>query len=286
MRSKFILAAALCAIAVPAPAMAGAVVSGFNSSQFPPIDDGFLSGGMGFNANFFGQTYSTAYVSSNGYITFGAGSSTYTPTGLGAAYVGLPIIAAFFADVDTQGAGDNDIAFGTGVFNGRNAFGATWPGVGYYDNSTDKLNNFQLLLVERGDTGAGNFDIVFNYDSIQWESGDVESPGDNGLGGNSAAVGYNAGTGNQPGTYFQFAGSQTPGAFLNGGSNALATNSNVGVAGRYVFNVRNGTVTPEPGAVPEPGTWALLILGFGAVGGAMRRRAAVAKVSRMRLTYA
>lgn len=26
------------------------------------------------------------------------------------------------------------------------------------------------------------------------------------------------------------------------------------------------------GAVPEPGTWALLILGFGAVGGAMRRR--------------
>ncbi|MFZ5720921.1 MAG: PEPxxWA-CTERM sorting domain-containing protein [Pseudomonadota bacterium] len=29
-------------------------------------------------------------------------------------------------------------------------------------------------------------------------------------------------------------------------------------------------------AVPEPGTWALMILGFGAAGGALRRRAAVA----------
>lgn len=28
------------------------------------------------------------------------------------------------------------------------------------------------------------------------------------------------------------------------------------------------------GAIPEPGTWALLILGFGAVGGALRRKAA------------
>lgn len=32
------------------------------------------------------------------------------------------------------------------------------------------------------------------------------------------------------------------------------------------------------GAVPEPATWALMILGFGAVGGAMRRRRLTAKV--------
>ncbi len=31
-------------------------------------------------------------------------------------------------------------------------------------------------------------------------------------------------------------------------------------------------VPPTPGAVPEPATWALLILGFGAIGSAMRRR--------------
>jgi hypothetical protein len=29
---------------------------------------------------------------------------------------------------------------------------------------------------------------------------------------------------------------------------------------------------PPVGGIPEPGTWALMILGFGAVGAAMRRR--------------
>lgn len=38
--------------------------------------------------------------------------------------------------------------------------------------------------------------------------------------------------------------------------------------------------------VPEPGTWAMLILGFGMVGGALRRRAAQAKSARVRLTFA
>ena len=33
-----------------------------------------------------------------------------------------------------------------------------------------------------------------------------------------------------------------------------------------------GSATPGGGAVPEPGTWAMMLLGFGAVGFAMRRR--------------
>lgn len=32
------------------------------------------------------------------------------------------------------------------------------------------------------------------------------------------------------------------------------------------------TATPPPGAVPEPATWAMMLLGFGAIGFAMRRR--------------
>ena len=267
--TRGLVALALTA-SVSAPAYAGAVVGGFNTSAFGPTDDSFQASALGFAANYFGTTYTNTFISSNGYVTFSAGQTTFTPTGLGAGYSGNPIIAPFFADVDTQGAGDNDITYGLGTFGGRNAFGATWPGVGYFNDSTDKLNTFQVLLVDRGDTGVGNFDIVFNYDSIQWESGDIESPTDNGLGGNSAAVGYNAGTGNQPGTFFEFAGSRTPGSFLDGGPNALAENSNVGIDGRYIFNVRNGMVAPPPG-VPEPTTWALLILGFGIVGSAMRQ---------------
>lgn len=59
---------------------------------------------------------------------------------------------------------------------------------------------------------------------------------------------------------------------------------------RYISTGANGagsgTGVGVESAVPEPTTWALLILGFGAVGGAMRRRSATAKASRMRLTYA
>src|SRR5215218_4240597 len=52
--------------------------------------------------NFFGQTYNSVYVNNNGNITFGSSSGDFTPTGLGEGYEGLPIIAPFFADVDTR----------------------------------------------------------------------------------------------------------------------------------------------------------------------------------------
>lgn len=53
--------------------------------------------------------------------------------------------------------------------------------------------------------------------------------------------------------------------------------------GRFTqLRVGTGIVAP----IPEPGTWAMLILGFGTVGFAMRRRSASAKASRRRLTYA
>lgn len=37
-------------------------------------------------------------------------------------------------------------------------------------------------------------------------------------------------------------------------------------------NITFGSATPGTGAVPEPGTWAMMLIGFGAVGFAMRRR--------------
>lgn len=53
----------------------------------------------------------------------------------------------------------------------------------------------------------------------------------------------------------------------------------VGTSQRAIFGI-------AVQAVPEPGTWAMMILGFGAVGGAMRRRNASAKTARVKLTYA
>lgn len=53
----------------------------------------------------------------------------------------------------------------------------------------------------------------------------------------------------------------------------------VGTNERALFGI---AVAP----VPEPSTWAMMILGFGAVGGAMRRRTATVATRRNRLTHA
>jgi len=65
----------------------------------------------------------------------------------------------------------------------------TWDDVGYYSYHTDKLNAFQLQLVN---VGNGDFDMVFRYEDINWVTGDA-SDGINGLGGVVARAGYSAG---------------------------------------------------------------------------------------------
>ncbi|MBG6215168.1 cytoskeletal protein CcmA (bactofilin family) [Cryobacterium sp. CAN_C3] len=230
------------AVSVPAVASDAAIVPSVDCSAntLPPNDDGSSSKvTLPFSLDFYGQTYDGLYVNNNGNVSFGAPLNTYTPFGLASASV--PLIAPFFADVDTGGSGSQPVQYGYGetTYEGRPAFCVNWLNVGYFSNHFDKLNSFQLLLVSRQDKAVGAFDIVFNYDTINWETGDA-SGGSEGLGGVSARVGFTAGTG-QDGTFTEFAGSGTPGVFLDGGPTPL----NVGqqdssVRGRYIFSVRNG----------------------------------------------
>ena len=259
---------------VAAPAFAGTVAPGFASIvALGPNDDSATGAiALGFTANYFGNSYANTFISNNGYLTFNNPQGTYTPGGLGAGYTGQPIIAAFFGDVWTYNPGATT-NYGYGTYNGHAAFGATWDNVSYYsDSSGDKTNTFQILLTDRSDTGAGNFDIYYNYNQIEWETGNA-SGGANGLGGTSAAVGFNAGTGNAPGTFYELAGSRTPGTFLDDGTAPLVNTTNDGVPGQLLFQVRNGgVVVPPVGEVPEPASWAMMLGGFGMIGGALRRR--------------
>jgi hypothetical protein len=253
--------AAPCLLLLPLFAHASPIVATPPGTSFPGNDDGSVGPvALGFSANYFGTTYTSTFVNNNGNVTFGNGLSTYTPFGL-TGPLGTPIIAPFFADVDTRVG--NVVNYGNVTIPagntdaGRNAFFVNWPNVGYYFENTNKLNNFQLLLVDRSDTGAGNFDILFNYGQIQWETGDA-SGGSNGLGGFSAVVGFSNGSG-LPGTNFQLPGSLVNGALIDGGPNQLITATNDGVPGELLFTVRNGQVA-QPN-VPEPASIAL----FGAV---------------------
>jgi hypothetical protein len=251
---------------IAAPAYAGAVrdLPGFDTSILPANDDS--STGLvpiSFDLNFLGTTYSQLYVNNNGNVTFDSALSTYTPFGLMS--TSHAIIAPFFADVDTSGEGSGLVSYGNDTVNGNQAFGVEWPHVGYFGGHTDKLNTFELVLIDRSDTGAGNFDIEFNYDQIQWETGDA-SGGHSGLGGSSARAGFSNGS-----TYaYELPGSAVNGAFLDGGPDSLTGHSfNSETPGRYYFTVRNGTIDT---GVPEPATWALMSAGLGALVVAIRRR--------------
>ncbi len=167
---------------------------GDDNSVFVDLSSVF-SGGLTFG----GTTYTGLYINNNGNVTFGAAQGTFTPYAIDDD-TELPIIAPFFADVDTDGGatgatpggnsqGTNQVYWDLDAQNG--IFTVTWDDVGYYSNGTDLLNAFQLQLY---DLGGGNFDIVFRYESINWTTGSA-SDGVGGLGGTVARAGFSADNG-------------------------------------------------------------------------------------------
>jgi RHS repeat-associated protein len=211
---------------------------GFTADSLAANDDGSTGQvDIGFDANFFGTTYSQLFVNNNGNVTFDSALSTFTPFDL--LQTDRAIIAPFFADVDTRGAGT--VTFGQDVIQGHDAFAVNWSDVGYFSSNTDKTNTFQLVLIDRSDVAPGDFDFEFNYTTVEWETGDA-SGGNQGLGGTSARAGYSNGID----TSFEISGSSVNGAFLeNNSATALAANSLGSVApGRYRFRVRSGEVSP------------------------------------------
>lgn len=212
---------------------------GFLINSLGACDDCFSGAvSLGFSANLYGTTQTQVFVNNNGNITFGVGSGQYSPqafsnpaSSLATGVTGL--IAPFFSDVYTSYAGSSPVTYGNSQMNGFNAFGVNWVNVGGFSARPRERNNFQAILISRPDYAAGDFDIQFNYGQIHWdESG-------------NAVVGLTKGTG-VAGTHYQLPGSLSDGAFLNFGTNALISGSNIGIAGRYVYRIRNGQIELSP----------------------------------------
>lgn len=193
---------------------------------------------IGFTVSFAGVNYGALYINNNGNVTFDQELKDYTPLPL--QNQNRIILAPFWADVDTRPQNYGETIYSSGTLvEGRPGFAVTWPNVGYYNHGTDKLNRFQLVLIERADVSAGDFDIEFNYDKVQWETGN-DNEGSNGLGGDSARVGLSNGTSQS----IELAGSGVNSQLLDTSlsTGLIYNNRNSMVRGRYVFQVRGGVI--------------------------------------------
>jgi hypothetical protein len=258
------------ALLCPFPASAAELLSGFGGprgygEEFLDRNDDQSTNeiSLPFSVDFFGQTYSSFFVNNNGNVTFGQALGEFTPEAFplsripggggeggggevptllaAAALVGIPIIAPYWADVDTRIDLENSSNLVWVHSPNANTVVVTWDQVGYYDSKIDKTNDFQLVLRNRADTGQGNFDIDFRYRSLQWTTGDA-SDGTDGLGGIPAQAGFDAGNGIN---FLMLPGSRT-GDILD-----IQSTSNVAAdtPGLWTFAVRNGAL-PD-GATPS-----------------------------------
>ncbi len=161
---------------------------------------------LGFSFTFFGQSYSTAYINSNGNLSLGQPNLAYTPAPF--CQTGPAMIAPFFADVDLSKGGE--IWYYTDPE--KHFLIVSWLQVGYYgadSNAAEQHNTFQLILTDGTLRAVGQTAIpagvnaIFSYGAMNWTTGDG-SGGRNGFGGSAANVGLNRGDGENCDDYGMF----------------------------------------------------------------------------------
>jgi hypothetical protein len=211
-----------------------AIRPGFDQQMLYRNDDGSTDiEPIGFPINFFGGSSATLYVNNNGNVTFDSAQSAYTPTALN--YLGIRIIAPYWADVDTQNPISDVVKYGTnGVVDGHAAFGVDWVNVGYYSWHADRLLSCQLVIIDRSDIAPGDFDMEFNYSKVQWEWGDASKYSPPHAGFSNGIFDY------------ELPNSGVSGAFLDSNvvTGLIYHNLNSSVPGRYFFSFRNGQPLP------------------------------------------
>ncbi|QBE64883.1 nidogen-like domain-containing protein [Pseudoduganella lutea] len=245
---KSLIAMAVFAACASGTAAADTLLSGlggdrgFGTRIMEPNDDESSERlALPFQINFFGNAYNNYWVNNNGNISFSGPLEDFTPALFPISQAAM--IAPYWADVDTRNQVDNlPNPFMNNVYLANpdsKTVVVTWDTVGYYNQHNDKQNTFQLVLRDQSATSgrAGDFDMEFRYGQLQWTTGDA-SDGSNGVGGQPAVAGWNAGAVTNS---YSLIGSGTQNVV------GLVNDSNVGTDGVWRFQVRSEEL---PGSAP------------------------------------
>lgn len=215
-----------------------------------PNDDGSSAViNLPFDFCFYGQTYNQLFINNNGNVTFDNDLFTYSSNAFPS--FGDKIIAPFWADVDTRGAGQ--VVYKISPTSIR----INWVEVGYFSSQTDKLNTFQLTLTNGSDPEVPNGNnIAFCYKDMQWTTGGA-SQGVNGFGGVPATAGANKGDNIG---FFQVGQFDHPGTDYDG---ALGNTDGISWLDNksFYFNICNiSNIPPIPDGVSSCDTFSLCAL--------------------------
>jgi hypothetical protein len=212
-----------------------------------------LNRSLAFDFELFGQGYqageSSVFVNNNGNLSFDVSFPTFTAD---AFPLPVPLVAPFWADVDTGDQNNDTLGHVWFQEIGANTLAVAWDEVGYFDEQGGKRNTFQVMISDgtNASMGAGN-NVCFCYDDMQWTTGDA-SGGVAGLGGSPATAGLNAGDDTN---FFRIGHFDQAGDAFDGGSG-----SNDGVdfldGQAFCFDVRASNAPPIPvgGEFPPPPT--------------------------------
>lgn len=236
------LLAALLGLAGMQSAQAGLYTSSYGTVLAGPsnCDDCYAGpvafAGSGQSINFFGHTYDSLYVGSNGYVTFGSPSSNYSTAPLDIEGV-APMIAGFYTDLVSYDGSASNVYADTSV---AGQIIVTWENMKHYNDGSGATSTFQLVIRSDQSIPAGEGQIGFFY-------------------------------GNITDTRYVSAGFGDGSTVSNPGEVAFASNvqgNTLSNSAPHWYTINGGV----PADLPEPASVALL--GIGLAGLALRRRKA------------
>ena len=141
-------------------------------------DDAFSTLNIGFPISFFGQTYSTAYISSNGFLTLGSNAGATAPLNAAIPTTATPngVIAPFWDDLYPGATGSVHAAV-SGAAPNRTLY-VEWFNVPHFNLSSSGPVTFEAIIKENGDVRYQYLDTSFEpAGNPAWNSGGSATAG-------------------------------------------------------------------------------------------------------------